>query len=87
LPADAWTGFLQTRSGPVSTRDDVRPFSVEEQKRILRAGVCLECHAGDSAPMRQAILDFEGTLARRSRRCVLPLWPEDPVRRVPAGSK
>ena len=48
LPADAWIPFLGTRTGMVSTRDDVRPFSVEEQRRILTVGACLTCHEGDS---------------------------------------
>jgi hypothetical protein len=74
LPADAWIGFLQTRTGMVSTRDDVRPFSVEEQKRILLVGACLTCHAGDSPLMRRAVGDFTATLARVSPRCVLPVW-------------
>jgi len=75
LPADAWIGYLQTRDGMVSTRDDVRPFSVAEQKRVLRVGACLTCHAGDSTVMKQAIADFDGVLERRSRRCALPVWP------------
>jgi hypothetical protein len=74
LPADAWIGFLQPRTGMVSTRDDVRPFSVEEQQRVLRVGACLACHTGASAVMRQAIADFDGALGRRSARCVLPVW-------------
>ncbi len=60
LPADAWIGFLKPRDGMVSTRDDVRPFAVEEQRRILRVGACLACHAGTSAVMQQAIADFDG---------------------------
>ena len=72
LPADAWTGFLQTRDGMVSTRDDVRPFTAGEQRRILAAGACLTCHAGTSRVMQRAIADFDSTVARRSRRCVLP---------------
>lgn len=75
LPADAWIGFLQPRDDMVSTRDDVRPFTVEEQRRILRVGACLTCHAGESNVMRQALADFEAALARRSRRCVVPVWP------------
>lgn len=59
----------------VSTRDDVRPFTVAEQRRILRVGACLSCHAGGSKVVRMALADFEATLARRSRRCVLPQWP------------
>jgi len=76
FPADAWTGFLQTREGMVSTRDDVRPFSVDEQQRILRVGACLTCHAGDSTPMRQAVANFEKLLARRRTSCVHPAWPK-----------
>ncbi len=74
LPADAWIGFLQTRTGMVSARDDVRPFSVDEQKRILRVGACLTCHAGTSDVMQRALSDFDTALAQRSRRCVLPAW-------------
>jgi hypothetical protein len=59
----------------VSTRDDVRPFTVEEQRRILRVGACLSCHAGESKVMRSALDDFEAALARRSPRCALPQWP------------
>ena len=73
LPADAWVPFLGERHGLVSTRDDVRPFTVEEQRRILRVGACLTCHAGDSAVMRGSVRDFDALLARRSRRCVLPM--------------
>lgn len=68
-------GFVQSREGMVSTRDDVRPFTVEERRRILRVGGCLSCRAGGSKVMRTAPADFEATLARRSPRCALPQWP------------
>jgi hypothetical protein len=74
LPADAWTGFLQSRRGMVSTRDDVRPFTAEEQRRILAVGACLTCHEGTSRVMQRAIADFGATLARRTGRCVVPAW-------------
>jgi hypothetical protein len=73
-PADAWIGFLQPGQGMVSTRDDVRPFTVAEQQRVLRVGACLACHAGGSPVMQQSIADFDGALARRSPRCRLPEW-------------
>jgi len=75
LPEDAWIPFLGTRTGPLSTRDDVRPFSVEEQRRILAAGACLTCHKGDSRVMQEAIADWDDALARLSARCALPAWP------------
>lgn len=73
LPADAWVLFIGTRADMVSTRDDVRPFSVEEQRRILRVGACLTCHRGDSAVMRDSVRDFEALLRRLDRRCRPPL--------------
>jgi hypothetical protein len=72
LPADAWIGFLREREGMVSASEDVRPFNVAEQRRVLRAGSCLACHAGDSVVMRQAIDDFDAVFARRSPRCPVP---------------
>ena len=74
LPADAWIPFLGARSGMVSTRNDVRPFDVEEQRRILRVGACLTCHDAASKAMHDSVRDFESALARRSPRCVLPAW-------------
>jgi hypothetical protein len=76
LPADAWIGFLQTRSGMLSTRDEVRPFTPEEQRRVLQVGACLTCHAGDSPMMKQAIADFGGALSGRHTSCVVPSWPK-----------
>lgn len=75
LPADAWTGFLTTRTGTTSTRDDVRPFLAEEQRRILEVGACLTCHAGDSRVMQRALVDYRATRAARAPRCVVPTWP------------
>jgi hypothetical protein len=74
LPRGAWTGFLQTREGMVSSRDDVRPFTADEQKRILTAGACLTCHRGDSTVMKEALEDFKATVARVTRRCAVPTW-------------
>lgn len=72
LPLDAWIGFLQTRTGVVSTRPDVRPFTAEEQRRILKVGACLTCHAETDPIMQQAIGDFAGAINRRSIHCILP---------------
>jgi hypothetical protein len=74
LPADAWTAFLGARAGMVSTRDDVRPFSVEEQRRILTVGACLTCHEGDSPVMRDSVTRFGALMARRRPVCLRPIW-------------
>ncbi|MBI5690705.1 MAG: hypothetical protein HZC55_11485 [Verrucomicrobia bacterium] len=76
LPGDAWTGFLQTRTGLVSTRDDVRPFNAAEQRRILTVGACLTCHDGSSNLMQEAIADFATVLGRRTSSCRVPSWPD-----------
>jgi len=74
LPEDAWIGFLSERDGWTATREGVRPFSVEEQKRILTVGACLTCHAEDSDVMMQGLYDFEKVLKRVSGECVLVEW-------------
>lgn len=74
LPLDAWTGFLQDRSGIVSTRTDVYPFDIGEQKRILTVGTCLTCHKDDSKVMKQSLHNFTELVDRRSEQCILPTW-------------
>ena len=76
LPEDAWTGFLQNRTGIVSTRKNVKPFSVKEQKKILLIGACLTCHKENSKVMRESLNSFEKVLRHRSPKCVLPVWPD-----------
>ena len=75
LPEDAWTGFLQNRTGMVSTRKDVTPFSVKDQRKILLVGSCLTCHTEDSKVMQESLNNFEKVLRHRSVKCVLPVLP------------
>lgn len=74
LPEDAWTGFLQDRQGMVSTRKNVFPFDVAEQKKILVVGACLTCHEENSKVMRESLNHFQKLLKNRSRKCILPDW-------------
>jgi hypothetical protein len=74
LPADAWVGFLASRDDMVSSRPNVRPLTVDEQKRTLAVGACLTCHAEDSAVMTQSLRGFGDVLRRVSARCVVPRW-------------
>jgi hypothetical protein len=72
LPADAWTGFMKERNGIVSTRTNFRPFSIEEQKRILRVGACLTCHDDSSPEMRNSLnSDFDNYLNHISDLCIV----------------
>lgn len=74
LPEDAWIPFLgQQKAKVVSTRTDFRPFTVEEQKRILLVGACLQCHEEDSKIIKQTLtLGLDPVLLKISKRCILP---------------
>ena len=74
LPQDAWIGFLERSEPPNSTRPDARPFSVEEQKRILTVGACLVCHDENSSVMMLGINNFHEVNMRLSKSCVPPVW-------------
>ena len=73
LPEDAWIGFLQERTDQASTRLNMRPFNIEEQKRILMVGACLTCHDEKSEIMKQSLLDFDSLIKNKSEKCVIPL--------------
>ncbi len=74
LPADAWIGFLQNREGNISTRTNVFPFTIEQQKKILTAGACLTCHGEDSKVMTNSLNNFDELVKNRSTECILPFW-------------
>ncbi len=74
LPRDAWIGFLKTRNETSATRTYTRPFTVEEQKRILLVGACLTCHQEESEVMKTSLVNFENQLKKLSEKCILPFY-------------
>lgn len=72
LPEDAWIAFLKEPDGRYSTRSNTRPFTLEEQERILLLGACLECHDQESELMLSTLDDFEKLIEERSEACILP---------------
>lgn len=74
LPEDAWTGFLSERTGISATRENARPFNLQEQKAILTVGACLTCHSEDSQVMKNSLTDFPALLKQISSKCILPDW-------------
>ena len=62
LPADAWIGLFEEPADHRTTRINGRPFNSEEQKKILRIGICLQCHADDSKIMQRTLDDFDKQL-------------------------
>ncbi len=62
LPEDAWIGFLsEAKKNKFATRSNLFPLSVEEQKKILRVGLCLTCHEEGSTIMQECLTDFNST--------------------------
>ena len=74
LPEDAWTGFLSLPGQNHSTRENVRPFNVEEQKKILKVGACLTCHESDSEIIKSTLTNYYDQLENLSTKCILPTW-------------
>ena len=74
LPEDAWIPFLGSRTGKVSTRSNLTPFTINDQKRILTVGACLTCHDENSKVMQQSLIDFSSVLNNRKSNCIMPEW-------------
>ncbi|MDH7604778.1 MAG: multiheme c-type cytochrome [Melioribacter sp.] len=74
LPLDAWIGFLGERSKNSTTRKNSRPFTIEEQKRILTIGACLTCHLSNSQLMKDALSDYDKVKRNITKKCILPDW-------------
>ena len=75
LPEDAWVGFMDDRKGEkVSTRTNVFPFSIEQQKSILTVGACLNCHDQKSVVMESALYNFDSITDLRKPVCIVPVY-------------
>ena len=74
LPEDAWIPFLEKQNAKIfSTRTDFRPFSIEEQQKLLLVGACLECHQEDSNIIKQSLeVGLAPLLLQLSEECILP---------------
>ena len=74
LPEDAWIPFLKDAPAKTfSTRTDFKPFSVEEQKRILTVGACLQCHQPESKEINDLLQNgIQKSLKKLDERCILP---------------
>ncbi len=72
LPEDAWIGFLSERKDISSTRLNMRPFNIKEQKKILQAGACLTCHEEGSEAINLCLHDFEKAKHLASKACIIP---------------
>ena len=79
LPSDAWIGFLQEPLGNSATRKGARPFSLDEQRRILLVGACLACHDEKDRRIARAFADFKDYRSALSSKCLLPSWANQPA--------
>ncbi len=71
LPKDDWIEFLKTRDEFTTTRTYTRPFTIEEQKRILLVGACLTCPEEESKLIEESLIDFESVLSKVTNKCIL----------------
>ncbi len=58
----------------MATRENVRPFTIEEQKRVLTVGACLTCHKQNSEIIKTSLIDYQSQLKNLSPKCILPIW-------------
>lgn len=72
LPEDAWIGFLKEKGFNSTTRSNLRPFNITEQKSILNAGACLTCHESHSEVMKMALVDFNYIVSKSRKNCIIP---------------
>lgn len=75
LPQDAWIGFLREPHGNLTTRKGARPFTLDEQRRILMVGACLACHDEKQPRIAKVLNDFDHYRRALSPRCIVPDWP------------
>lgn len=73
LPEDAWIPFLTEPSlKKRTTRSDFRPLNLEEQKKILSVGACLQCHSGNSKIMTESLkTGLNPLLLKLSDKCLM----------------
>lgn len=83
LPEDAWIPFYSTEQPEkpeksyYSTRTDFRPFTTDEQQRILRVGSCFNCHDEESEIMMNSLdVNFDEYLKSIDKQCILPQWQD-----------
>ena len=76
LPQDAWIGFLREPSAGTTTRKDARPFSLQEQRRILLVGTCLSCHSPREARVSAVFANFKNYRSELGPQCKLPAWAD-----------
>ena len=82
LPEDAWIPFGFSDNAELykeifshSTRDNFRPFTIEEQKRMLTVGACLTCHDEQSNVMLNSLtVSFKEYLGEVGKECVSPVF-------------
>ncbi len=76
LPLDAWIAFLREPISGSATRTTVRAFSLQEQRRILLVGACLQCHRETEPAVASTFANFQDYRSALSRRCILPSWAD-----------
>jgi len=74
LPEDAWLGFLTNSTKNNSTRPNTRPFTIDEQRKILTIGACFSCHEESNKKVLNALSIKNNFLKKINKKCFLPRW-------------
>ena len=73
LPHDAWIGFLKDLNpkNTYSSHDYFYPLDLQEQKKMLQVGACLQCHGKDEAFVkRMTDGEYQKMVKNKSSKCV-----------------
>ena len=70
LPKDAWIPFLIPYTNAKATRKNARPFTVQEQQKILRVSACLTCHKNDTKVTLAILNNFTKAIQQKKEVCV-----------------
>lgn len=74
LPLDAWIGCLEEPRTNSTTRKEARPFTLEEQRKILLVGACLACHSEKDHRIIAVFANFKNYRSALSPKCAVPEW-------------
>lgn len=73
LPQDAWIGFLSevNNQKTYSAHDYLKPLDLQDQKRMLQVGSCLQCHGKDVKFTKRMVEgEYQKMLKNKTKKCI-----------------
>lgn len=74
LPQDAWIGFLSDvkANGKYSAHQNFLPLNLQEQRKMLEVGACLQCHADPIFEKRMISGEYATMFRNKTQNCIVP---------------